>query len=184
MVSPLLRPGLPIQGPSDLVSLMVPVVPIKLTESDKTRFWSWVDISEADACWEWQGAKGGGESSGKKYGAFKIAENTYRASRVAFVIANGDTEFQVLHSCNNPSCCNPAHLYAGTQRRNIQQAIQEGRFDNRGEKCGKATLSNSDVREIRALYADNHTQRSIAELYGISRAQVSRICSGKQWKHL
>lgn len=154
--------------------------PIKLTEADIARFWSKVDRCGPDECWEWQAVR-----SYQGYGWFRLNGFTYRAHRVAFAVTNGDTKLQVCHTCNNPPCCNPAHLYAGTQGDNIQQCFAEGRAsDRKGEKNGCAKLTESDVCEIRALRDDGWLLRKIAEKYGVTKQQVSYICSGKCWKHL
>ncbi len=156
--------------------------PIKLTEADIARFWEKVDRRGPKECWEWQATR---ISNG--YGRFRIGHFLYRAHRVAFVITNSDTKLQVCHYCNNPPCCNPKHLYAGTQKDNVQQCIAEGRFtrgDNCGEKQGHAKLTEADVREIRRLYAGGWLQRVIAKEYGINQTAVSKICTGRNWKHI
>ncbi len=160
---------------------MVTPKPINLSEADEVRFWSKVDMRGPDECWEWTAAR-----SDRGYGHFYDCDyHTFLAHRVAFVITNGDTELYVCHTCNNPSCCNPDHLFAGTQYDNMQQCIAEGRgTDNRGEKQGAHKLTEDDVRAIRALRNDGWLQREIAEDYGISRRHVSDICSGKRWKHI
>ena len=152
--------------------------PIKLTESDTARFWSKVDCAGPDDCWEWT------EGCNRDYGIFHDCNgSTYLAHRVAFVVTNGDTKLQVCHTCNNPPCCNPNHLYAGTQKDNMDQCVAEGR-SNRGESSSSAKLTEFDVYAIRWLRAGGWLQREIAEEYGICQSQVSRICLGKNWKHI
>ena len=155
--------------------------PINLSEADIVRFWSKVNKCGPDDCWEWQAGR-----NGAGYGVFHDCHySPYRANRVAFVITNGDTSLYVLHGCNNPACCNPAHLYAGTSNDNNQQCVADGRrADNCGEKHPCVKLTESDVCEIRALYASGWVQREIAEEYGISQGQVSRICRGENWNHV
>jgi len=153
-----------------------------LTEADKVRFWEKVDRRGPDECWEWQAYR-----NHQGYGRFRLNGFLFRVHRVAFAIMNGDAELQVCHHCNNPPCCNPKHLYAGTQVDNIQQCIAEGRFtrgDNCGEKQGHAKLTEADVREIRRLREGGWLQREIAEEYGIYQSTVSKICLGRNWKHI
>lgn len=160
---------------------MKKLITINLSEADKVRFWEKVDRRGPDECWEWtKGCYEGG------YGHFHDRNNRdLRAHRVAFVVTNGDTDLLVLHHCNNPPCCNPNHLYAGTQEDNRHKCVAEGRaVDNRGENSGQAKLTESDIREIRRLYANGWLQREIAKEYDISKSQVSVICNNKQWKHI
>jgi len=162
---------------------MIPVRPINLSEADMIRFWKKVDQRGLGDCWKWQA---GCLFAG--YGRFCDCRGSkYLAHRVAFVVTNGDTKLQVCHICNNPSCCNPNHLYAGTQGENIQQCIADGRRaieDRRGEKAGYVKLIESDVREIRRLYAGGWLQREIAEEYDIHSSTVSAIIRGQNWRHL
>jgi len=155
------------------------VRPIKLSEADEIRFWEKVDICGPDDCWEWTAFRE------KGYGRFQLNGSSYRANRIAFVVTNGDTELRVLHTCDNPPCCNPAHLFAGTQDDNNRQCRDRGRAVYVcGEKHGCAELTEDDVHAIRKLYADGWVQCEIAEEYGISQSNVSDICSGKNWKHI
>lgn len=155
--------------------------PINLSKADTARFWSEVDKRGPNDCWEWTGYR-----NRQGYGQFYSCTHTpYLTNRVAYVVTNGDTGLLVLHTCNNPPCCNPAHLYVGTDKDNRHKCVTEDRaFDTRGENSGRAKLTESEVCEIRALYAGGWVQRKIAEKYGISQSQVSHICTGANWKHL
>ena len=156
------------------------VKPIKLTEADKIRFWEKVNRRGPDDCWEWQACR-----TQDGYGMFRIDGSTCRAHRVAFVIVNGDAKLQVLHHCDNPPCCNPNHLYAGTNDNNVRDRDKKGRAaDHRGEKHGRAKLTEDNVHEIRRLRENGWLLREIAEEYGIHLSQVFRICNGKHWKHI
>jgi len=107
-----------------------------------------------------------------------------KAHRVAYVIINGDTRLNVLHTCDNPLCCNPKHLYAGTQDDNIRdREICNRTARLYGEENKRAKLTESDVSRIRALYSEGWFQREIAEEYGIHQTHVSRICRKENWKH-
>ena len=93
--------------------------------SDKIElFWSQVDQSGgADACWEWQGQR-----NAKGYGVFSLLGET-GAYRVAYRLIKGDIApaMRLLHSCDNPPCCNPAHLTEGTHLENMLDKIAKGR---------------------------------------------------------
>jgi len=159
---------------------MVKPKSIKLNAADIARFWEKVDWRGLNECWEWAA---GCNPNG--YGIFQLNGSAYFAHRIAFVVANGDTELHVLHTCDNPPCCNPKHLFAGTPGDNQRDSVDKGRAaDRRGEDNGRAKLTESDVREIRRLHAGGWLLREIVDEYGISKLNVSRICSGKRWKHL
>lgn len=100
------------------------------------RFWDKVDQSGGpDACWPWMGARNkphttrrGTEFPGD-HGRVRLAGQLMLAHRVAYELEKGpipDGE-KVLHSCDNPPCCNPAHLSTGTQSQNLAEAYARGR---------------------------------------------------------
>ncbi len=94
------------------------------------RFWSHVDKSAGpDACWPWKDAA----SFRNGYGMFRIGwkKPIAQASRLAYQLANNIVELQtenfIMHSCDNPPCCNPAHLTLGTAKENNADMIAKGR---------------------------------------------------------
>jgi hypothetical protein len=100
------------------------VVPLRVLGGDVLeRFWSKVDVGEEDDCWEWTGYRY------RKYGRFNFESVSRLAHRVAWILLHGPLpdEQKVLHSCDNPPCCNPLHLFVGTQTDNMQDMIAKGR---------------------------------------------------------
>lgn len=93
------------------------------------RFWENVDIRGEDECWEWRLAR-----TSLGYGDLQWGEHTVYAHRVAWELTNGPIPDRmcICHHCDNPPCCNPAHLFLGTQRDNVQDSITKGRFFRRG----------------------------------------------------
>lgn len=89
----------------------------------------------------------------------------------------------VCHTCDNPSCCNPEHLFLGTEKDNTQDMIKKGRrHNNKGEKHGKNNkLSNKDVIEI---YESSGLQKDLAIKYGVTFQMISRIKRHKAWTHI
>lgn len=93
----------------------------------------------------------------------------------------------VCHSCDNPPCVNPAHLFLGTLSDNTQDALSKGRWSRTpthwGETSPKAKLSSAEVAEIRLRYAAGEAyQRELGEEYGVSQTQIGRIVRGVRWK--
>ena len=113
-----------------------------------------------------------------------------RAHRVAYALANNTWpgEMMVCHSCDNPACCNPAHLWLGTNSENQDDSVNKGRRAHikgaSGENNPRAEIDEKTAREIIRLIACGHTNKVIATMHGISHAAVSCIRLGKTWPHL
>jgi hypothetical protein len=77
-----------------------------------------------EECWEWVGG-----TNGYGYGAFKLNKRMEHAHRIAYIIQFGDFDqnLHVLHTCDNPPCVNPNHLFLGTQKDNMLDMISKGR---------------------------------------------------------
>lgn len=96
------------------------------------RFWQRVNKSgsipahcpELGSCWEWTGAKVKGG-----YGSFRIGKSARYSHRIAWELSNGHISngLRVLHKCDNPVCCNPMHLFLGTQADNVKDMLTKGR---------------------------------------------------------
>jgi len=147
--------------------------------ADKDRFSTFVDKTGGpDACWPWMG-------TADPYGHFKAQGKRFLANRVAFSIANDDRLEDgkvVRHTCDNPPCCNPAHLVDGTYSDNVADMISRGR-DNprRGERHPRAAANDNLVRVIRSSPLSG---REAADDFGVSYSAVAKIRSGETWKHV
>lgn len=99
------------------------------------------------------------------------------AARYAFgALADG---VHVCHHCDNPRCCNPAHLFLGTAGDNNRDCHRKHR------NPGNRKLTAQQVAEIRQRYATTRaTQRQLAADYGITQPQVGHIVRGEHWRHL
>lgn len=96
------------------------------------RFWKLVGVGDPEECWEWLGYK-----SKKGYGQLPVAFRHRRAHRTAFELSGGRLEEGevVCHTCDNPGCCNPKHLFAGTQIDNVNDRHKKNR-DAKGATAG------------------------------------------------
>ena len=151
----------------------------KILQKIRCRFEALYTEEPNTGCFLWTGAL-----RGKGYGCFKIGNKNQIASRVSYELYNGTIPVGtiVCHSCNQPCCVNPKHLYAGTYSDNMIQAVEQGRqFVASGTKNGQAKLTNDQVLAIRA---DPRYQREIAKDYGVSQLHVSRIKRKLVWKDI
>ncbi len=143
-------------------------------------FWSKV-VKIENGCWTWNGLH---DSNG--YGLVNVDGVKTRCHRVAFTLTNGPVEKgkYVCHRCDNPGCCRPDHLFAGTALDNSRDCAEKGR-NCRGEKNWAARLKEDDIRQIRRLYGGGgYLQREVGVLFGISQMHVYKIVHHKIWKHI
>lgn len=147
-------------------------------------FWSRVDRSGGvGACWPIQPPHRRG------YGHL-VMGGVYGAHRVAWTLANGPIPrgLQVRHSCDNPPCCNPAHLLVGTLQDNERDKRVRGRTrlqGRSGEANSRARLTADQVQAIRSVYAlGGVSQEKLAKSYGISKRHVWRIVWNLRWQTL
>lgn len=91
----------------------------------------------------------------------------------------------VLHSCDNPPCVNPKHLFIGTQLENIADMNAKGRHGRgraSGERSGTAKLTWANVREIRRLYATGIDAASLGRRFGVTPTAAQFVVRHKTWK--
>ena len=119
-----------------------------------------------------------------------MAGKLLKSHRIAWAVVNHKepAELFVLHACDNPSCCNPKHLFLGTGADNSRDMVNKGRHDpgdQKGEVNGNAKLTECDVKEIRRLYASGKfTYKELAAKFDIHFATVGYIIQEKLWPHL
>ncbi len=141
------------------------------------RFWSKVDKRGPEECWPWTASR-----LPTGYGRLGIAGKMIYAHRVSFELSSGCLlpDQVVMHTCDNPSCVNPVHLRAGTQKENMQDCASKGRTV-RGERAFGAKLTSHQAMAVREAHG---TIDAIAAEFGVSRSTVSAIKCRVNWAYM
>ncbi len=115
-----------------------------------------------------------------KYGTLTTVGTYWYAHRLAWLIFYGPIPKGkwVLHKCDNPPCCNPAHLFLGTTQDNTADRDAKGRTA-KGERSGNAKLTDAQVRAIRSNYDGKvGSQQRLAKKHAVSTDYVLKIVRG------
>jgi len=159
---------------------MVQHLPIgHMSDADIERFLGFVERRGDDECWPWLG------TCTKGRGHFSLHGKTFIAPRIAHYLAMGvdlgDRLACHTRNCNNPTCCNPRHIYPGTRQDDTRDRLACG-HQARGERHGLAKLTDDKVAEIRRRYATGLiTQDALGREYGVSQATISEIVNYETW---
>jgi hypothetical protein len=152
-------------------------------ETRVARFWSKVVVTaNPDKCWEWQGSR---DALG--YGHTSFHSKATNAHRLSWFLVHGVWPATLLrHKCDNPPCVNPNHLEEGTMADNCRDRDERGR-GAKGEKAGRAKISEADVIEIRRIYKRRSRQfgtGALARRYGLSVSAMGSIVRRVSWRHI
>ena len=152
-------------------------------EMDAARFWSKVDRSGGpESCWPYLRFC---DKDG--YGDFWFRGQNHKAHRVAYLLTYGEwPEPNGCHSCDNPKCCNPAHIFPGTVAVNMADRDAKGRhWVQHGERHPRARLTEDDVREIRRSHAAGEASYTMLALrFGVHVQTIAGVVQRKNWKHV
>ncbi len=160
------------------------------------RLWSYIDKSGGpDACWPWTG-----RLSKKGYAYIKVNHHEVLSHRYAYELTYGPIpkDMKACHKCDNTACCNPSHIFIGTQKDNVHDAIRKGRMAYgdrsphrlhpelfpRGEEKTFAKLTEHGVRTIRILCSSGISRELMAQKYGVSYNTICQVVNRKAWKHI
>lgn len=152
----------------------------------KERFWEKVKVGSPNECWEWT------RPIYAFYPYFSIKRQLMPAHRVSYLFAHGSIPEGVCicHTCDNPKCVNPNHLYAGNHKSNMADCIKRKRFKFLGPRSGienhNSKLTPEIVREIRAIYPTlkRPAKGQFANKIGISQVHCRRIVDRVMWSHV
>lgn len=148
---------------------------------DVERFWKKCRMLEVDDCWMWLS---GLFSNG--YGQFWKKSGSIPAHRFAWQVSHGreaPKDLHVCHTCDNPLCVNPAHLFLGTALDNKLDCVSKGRHA-RGEKVNPATLTDEQVLQVREGYENGSTIKHLARKFKTSQGAISGVINRKTWRHI
>ena len=148
------------------------------------RWLSKVKVNEETSCWEWQGAttRGGYGHLRKKRGDEWIMQKAHRFSYEHHNNVSLEKDENVCHSCDNPKCVNPAHLFKGTYLDNSRDMFLKGRWKLPRNK--NHVLLDFDIADkIRQEYAKGgKSMAEVGKIFNTSAAQVCRIVKNQIWK--
>ncbi len=157
------------------------VLKTKIDINKKINIWNHYEVSE-NSCWEWTlslRTDGYGQFcvEGKMHGAHVLAYEVHNKTKVSRGLL-------VCHTCDNPKCINPDHLFLGTHQDNKNDCVGKHRH-SRGEKVNTSKLDEKQVMEIRKIYEKgNKNQKELGIIYGVSQVQISSIIRKQSWSHI
>lgn len=146
----------------------------------ENRFWEKASIGFSDECWPWAG-----RVSEQGYGVFDYQGRPQIASRISYWLATGvePGDLDVCHSCDNPPCVNPKHLWLGTASDNMKDASSKGRVTGainprKGRDVNTCRLEEEEVRHVRR---STLSRKELATLYGVSSNAIRLIQLRVNW---
>lgn len=136
----------------------------------------WADVAKGERCWERHVAPS------QRYGRVTVGGRRYLAHRYAYMLVNGPIPHGMVisHVCDNTRCVRPDHLTVATVAENMRDAARKDRIAY-GQRVPRARLSTDQVAEIRRRRLAGEPTTSLARVFGVHSASISRITRGEAW---
>lgn len=148
--------------------------------AEQNRFWS--KVQKTDSCWLWTAAK-----TDRGYGSFcnRFGHNV-GAHIFSFELHKGQARGYVCHTCDNPACVNPSHLFLGSQLDNMSDCKAKGRnVVHLGEQNGRSKLTIDAVKQIKLKTEWKRGEKAAtARQLGVSHTVIKDIIQGNRWSHV
>lgn len=143
----------------------------------------WARVERSGECWVWTGARM--KTGHGQIGADAPSHRTVLTHRLSWESAYGPIPegLQVNHTCDNPPCVRPSHLYLGDKSQNALDAVRRHGM-NQGVRSRIAKLNADDVRRIRVQLADGRAKKDIALEFGVTISPIYAIEAGTTWSHV
>ena len=136
------------------------------------RFWD--KVEKTDSCWIWTACKNPGG-----YGIFALNGKSVLAHRQSVILDGRDPiDLCVCHSCDNPSCVRPDHLFLGTDKDNVADRNKKNRQGKGYNQLKLRKLTIDDVRDIRA---SSLSQRQLASKYNVAKTTIGKILNDEHY---
>lgn len=154
---------------------------IIVSGEERERFHQFYERRSDDECWPWIRSL-----DGHGYGQMKVGGRKQIASRIAYLLhyERQPGSYMVCHTCDNPRCVNPHHLWLGTNKQNQNDCVTKGRQRNgchAGSRNANSLITEQDVTDILLKISQGMTNKAIAEQYGVTHSSISLIRRGKSW---
>jgi hypothetical protein len=148
------------------------------TIKDVRRFEKKYILEPNTGCWLWVA-----HCLPQGYGVFVFNGKNRRSHRFSYELHIGPIPegLDCLHVCDTPRCCNPVHLFLGTNEDNVRDKVKKGRH-SRGSKHGASKLTEAQVIEIRSRVGQSHIE--LAREFGIRYQNIGAILNRKHWGHI
>jgi hypothetical protein len=137
-------------------------------------------FEKTEGCWEWKASK-----NHKGYGMIGWNGKVVVAHRVSYSLYTAPIpkgNFQIMHSCDNPGCVNPAHLSLGTQRLNSDDMVAKNRASRNQFRSSKLTVDQ--VGKIKWMISKRISDQKIGDQFGVHRSTIYLIRSGIHWENI